>query len=361
MLEVRPGPRGSAGRIPTSTASASPPTSTPWRGPRAPAPRSPLSPASAARRPRARAGAGQRRPVPAAARRAPLGVVGRLGGIGARPEMTGLVSDADGAVAALATAAKSSTCRRGDARRRCDHRHAHLPERPDCTRHDPVPFMDSPVDIATMNRHEVTGEMEAALSVDTTQGQPDHQPQGPRPVAHRQGGAGAQGERAAGELLAVAGPAEPLVTHPVTTPGHHPVRYRGTSHQFDPAAGHAIARLRSSGHAITPASAGARLARRPGASHETGHRGGGPVRRRDRQGLRRRTPRLPRRPGVRRARVPLRLPDPTCRPSAANPGVVDHRWLRHKNTAEEGAAPRLWAATTTPCPAFRRHAARLPE
>ncbi len=33
-----------------------------------------------------------------------LGVLGRLGGVGARPEMIGLVSDADGAVTAIATA-----------------------------------------------------------------------------------------------------------------------------------------------------------------------------------------------------------------------------------------------------------------
>ena len=35
-----------------------------------------------------------------------LGIVGRLGGIGARPERLGLVSDADGAIVALACAAK---------------------------------------------------------------------------------------------------------------------------------------------------------------------------------------------------------------------------------------------------------------
>ena len=35
-----------------------------------------------------------------------LGIVGRLGGIGARPEVTGFVSDADGALCALAVAAK---------------------------------------------------------------------------------------------------------------------------------------------------------------------------------------------------------------------------------------------------------------
>src|ERR1700716_193135 len=35
-----------------------------------------------------------------------LGIVGQLGGIGARPERIGLVSDADGAIAALASALK---------------------------------------------------------------------------------------------------------------------------------------------------------------------------------------------------------------------------------------------------------------
>ena len=35
-----------------------------------------------------------------------LGIVGRLGGIGARPEVKGFVSDGDGALSAMATAAK---------------------------------------------------------------------------------------------------------------------------------------------------------------------------------------------------------------------------------------------------------------
>src|SRR5699024_9178274 len=44
-----------------------------------------------------------------------LGVIGRLGGVGARPNLTGLVSDADGAVSALAVAAKLLSMRaRGD-------------------------------------------------------------------------------------------------------------------------------------------------------------------------------------------------------------------------------------------------------
>lgn len=35
-----------------------------------------------------------------------LGIIGRLGGLGARPEMTGFVSDGDGACASLTAAAK---------------------------------------------------------------------------------------------------------------------------------------------------------------------------------------------------------------------------------------------------------------
>ena len=36
--------------------------------------------------------------------------------------------------------------------------------------HDPVPFMNSPLDSATMKRHEVDSQMDAILSVDTTRG-----------------------------------------------------------------------------------------------------------------------------------------------------------------------------------------------
>lgn len=100
-----------------------------------------------------------------------LGLVGRLGGIGARPEQIGFVSDGDGALTVLATAAKL-----GDMRARGDtlggdvivstHICPNAPTRP----HDPVPFMDSPVDIATMNRHEIDDRMDAVVSVDTTKG-----------------------------------------------------------------------------------------------------------------------------------------------------------------------------------------------
>ena len=58
-----------------------------------------------------------------------LGVLGRLGGVGARPEMIGLVSDADGAITAVATALKLADMRaNGDAAsRRRGHRDTHLP------------------------------------------------------------------------------------------------------------------------------------------------------------------------------------------------------------------------------------------
>lgn len=100
-----------------------------------------------------------------------LGIIGRLGGIGARPEMIGLVSDGDGAVTALACAIKLAVmAQRGD-RLHGDvmistHVCPHAPTQP----HDPVPFMGSPVDMNTMNKYEVSEEMDAILSIDTTKG-----------------------------------------------------------------------------------------------------------------------------------------------------------------------------------------------
>lgn len=100
-----------------------------------------------------------------------LGVIGRLGGIGARPELVGYVSDGDGATAALSVAHKLLTMwGRGDRLAGdvvvCTHVCAWAPTRP----HEPVPFMDSPVGISEMNEHEVLPDMEAILSIDTTKG-----------------------------------------------------------------------------------------------------------------------------------------------------------------------------------------------
>ncbi|MFJ6215490.1 DUF1177 domain-containing protein [Streptomyces sp. NPDC092296] len=146
-----------------------------------------------------------------------LGVIGRLGGVGARPGVTGLVSDADGAAAALAAGAKLLDMRRRGDRLPGDvvvatHICPSAPTEP----HDPVPFMGSPVDIATMNRHEVTGDMEAVLSIDTTKGNRivNHKGLALSPVV-KEGWVLRVSEQL-GELLAVV-TGEPLVTFPVTT------------------------------------------------------------------------------------------------------------------------------------------------
>ena len=100
-----------------------------------------------------------------------LGIVGRLGGIGARPARIGLVSDGDGAIAAVAIARKLAAMRRegdilpGDVIV-TTHICPNAPTRP----HLPVDFMDSPVSIDVMNAREVVGEMDAVLSIDTTKG-----------------------------------------------------------------------------------------------------------------------------------------------------------------------------------------------
>ncbi|MDQ0252801.1 hypothetical protein J2S74_000173 [Evansella vedderi] len=100
-----------------------------------------------------------------------FGLVGRLGGIGARPSRIGIVSDADGAVAAVAAAAKlADMSKKGDRLEGDVYITTHIcPDAP-TQPHEPVDFMGSPVDILTMNKHEVLPEMEAVVSIDTTKG-----------------------------------------------------------------------------------------------------------------------------------------------------------------------------------------------
>ena len=100
-----------------------------------------------------------------------LGIIGRLGGVGARPERLGLVSDADGAIVAIACAAKlAKMVARGDHLPGrtivATHVSPHSPVIP----HEPVPFMGAPIDMETMNRHEVDPAMDAILSIDATKG-----------------------------------------------------------------------------------------------------------------------------------------------------------------------------------------------
>ncbi|MCO5176131.1 MAG: DUF1177 domain-containing protein [Thermomicrobiales bacterium] len=100
-----------------------------------------------------------------------LGIIGRLGGLGARPERIGFVSDGDGALATIAAAMKLGHMQRNGDTLPGDvivatHICPDAPVRP----HDPVPFMASPVATSQMNQFEVDERMDAILSVDTTKG-----------------------------------------------------------------------------------------------------------------------------------------------------------------------------------------------
>ena len=100
-----------------------------------------------------------------------LGIIGRLGGLGARPERIGFVSDGDGALTVLSISVKlAEMAIQGDVLNGdviiTTHICPNAPTRP----HDPVPFMGSPVDILTMNQHEIDDDMDAILSVDATKG-----------------------------------------------------------------------------------------------------------------------------------------------------------------------------------------------
>lgn len=100
-----------------------------------------------------------------------MGIIGRLGGIGARPSRIGVVSDADGAIAAITTALKLAKMHeKGDVLKGdviiTTHICPNAPTRP----HSPVDFMDSPLEDETMNINEAIVEADAILSVDTTKG-----------------------------------------------------------------------------------------------------------------------------------------------------------------------------------------------
>ena len=100
-----------------------------------------------------------------------LGIIGRLGGLGARPEVTGFVSDGDGALAALAAGLKLTEMNtKGDIMKGDVIIATHIcPDAP-TQEHFPVPFMGSPIDMTTNNEKEVLPEMYAILSIDTTKG-----------------------------------------------------------------------------------------------------------------------------------------------------------------------------------------------
>ena len=100
-----------------------------------------------------------------------LGILGTLGGLGARPDLLGLVSDADGAIVALGAGLKLARMQhKGDQCPGDVIMATHICPVAPTTPHDPVPMMGSPVGIFEQITAEITPEMEAILSVDTTKG-----------------------------------------------------------------------------------------------------------------------------------------------------------------------------------------------
>ncbi|MEL7601569.1 MAG: DUF1177 domain-containing protein [Bacillota bacterium] len=100
-----------------------------------------------------------------------LGIVGRLGGLGARPEITGFVSDGDGALCALSAALKLLDMARSGDRLKgdvtvCTHICPNAPT----VDHSPVRLMGSPIRDAVLNALETRRTADAILSIDTTKG-----------------------------------------------------------------------------------------------------------------------------------------------------------------------------------------------
>lgn len=100
-----------------------------------------------------------------------LGLIGRNGSIGGRPTLPGMVSDADGATTVIAAALRLAEMKHRGDRLAGDVRVAtHICTEGEVEPHDPVDFIAMPCSSATMNRYEVSADMEAILSVDTSKG-----------------------------------------------------------------------------------------------------------------------------------------------------------------------------------------------
>jgi hypothetical protein len=100
-----------------------------------------------------------------------LGLIGFLGGVGARPTVIGLVSDGDGAVTSLAAGLKLVDMYRvGDQLAGDVIVATHLSPNSPVIPHEPVPFMGSPVPVGEMCEQLVDDHMAAILAVDTTKG-----------------------------------------------------------------------------------------------------------------------------------------------------------------------------------------------
>lgn len=98
-----------------------------------------------------------------------LGIIGRLGGVGVRPKKVGLVSDADGAIVALACMmAFGEMFRRGERLPGDIIISTHVTPSAPIIPHDPVPFVGSPINLYELLEVEVDPQMDAVLSIDAT-------------------------------------------------------------------------------------------------------------------------------------------------------------------------------------------------
>ncbi len=102
-----------------------------------------------------------------------IGLVGWLGGVGARPYATGYVSDGDGALAVLAVAAKLLDMQnKGDRLKGDVYLATHICPCAPAREHDPVPLIDS-APFRDQVKEELLGkgqQPDALLSCDTTKG-----------------------------------------------------------------------------------------------------------------------------------------------------------------------------------------------
>ncbi|MGV2288265.1 DUF1177 domain-containing protein [Trinickia sp. YCB016] len=100
-----------------------------------------------------------------------LGVIGRNGAIGGRPAIIGMVSDADGPIASIATALKLADMKKnGDDLPGDVIVTTHISTDVSVSENNGVAFMGMPVSSETMNKYEVSADMDAILSIDASKG-----------------------------------------------------------------------------------------------------------------------------------------------------------------------------------------------
>lgn len=100
-----------------------------------------------------------------------LCIAGSLGGVGGRPAITGIVSDADGALVALAVASKVlSMNRNGDGLKGDLVVRTTICGNAPTMEHHPVPFMNSYVDFVTLKEEIVDKAADAIIVTETSRG-----------------------------------------------------------------------------------------------------------------------------------------------------------------------------------------------